>query len=150
MHRGTGSKTTHRLYIKWRSYRSYNLPMTNIAIINLDHFTAFQLFPWQANLDVFPPDYSSHDWLFRHISRTSPLQRLVCHWESLSGCLSHTSAFLLFVFSHQPNPPRHWPSEEEREMPLLSPGWQDRCWTVHFGLGGNTDTTLWKDESEIP
>ena len=57
----------HRLYIKWRSYRSYNLPVTNIAIMNLACFTAFQLTPWQAYL----ADYSSHDWLFRCISHTS-------------------------------------------------------------------------------
>lgn len=53
---------------RWRSCRPYNLPVTSIAIMNLACFPAFQL---KASLDIFAPDSSSHDGLFRCISHTS-------------------------------------------------------------------------------
>lgn len=87
-HRGTGSKTTYRLYIKWRSYRSYNLPMTNIAIINLAHSTAFQLFPCRQIWTFFLQTIQVMTGFSGTLAVPPPLQTLVRHmgkpvWLSL-------------------------------------------------------------------
>lgn len=149
MHRGTGSETMPHLCIKRRSYRSYNLPVSNIAIINLACFTAFQFIPWQAYL----ADCSSYDWLFRCISHTStPANVGLSHGKA---CLAASPALQhSYYFTSVSSQTHHYTGQgtggEESEMPLLSFGWQDRCWSVHLSLGGNMKTMLQKEESEIP
>lgn len=51
----------------------------------------------QANLDVFPPDYSSHDWLFRHIGRTSTLADIGLSYGK--ACLAISPTLQHFYYS---------------------------------------------------
>jgi len=123
MCREAGSETMPCLYLRRRSYSSYNLPVTNISVLNLTCIS-LSAYTMAGISGHFSPSLFK-SWLAFQVHQLylHPCKCWFVIWKSLPDCLSCTSAFLL-AFSLQSNPPLHWPRfwEEEGEMLLLSPG----------------------------